>query len=114
LAKRSNNSKQKARSFQYPSDGIKSAKDISNTLQKLFTEYQKIYAENYQQIKNILLESKSLGKNINAQQVDASLKELEDLYNDSKNADVLSLRLTTLAERLKSLAATEQGRLSQK
>ncbi|HWI93535.1 MAG TPA: hypothetical protein VNT20_19780 [Flavisolibacter sp.] len=102
------------RSFQYPSDGIKSAKDISNTLQKLFTEYQKVYTENYQQIKNILLQSKSLGKSINIQQVDASLKELEELYNDSKNSDALSLRFTTLFERLKTLVATEQSLVAQK
>jgi hypothetical protein len=98
-------------SFQYPSDGIKSAKDISNTLQKLFNEYQKVYTENYQQIRTILLESKSLGKNINVNQVNASLKELEELYNESKNSDVLGLRLTTLFERLKSLVATEQNRI---
>lgn len=101
-------------SFQYPSDGIKTAKDISNTLQKLFTEYQKVYADNYQQIRNILLQSKSLGKNINTQQVDASLKELEELYNDSMNSDSLSLRLTTLFERLKTLVATEQSLVVQK
>lgn len=100
--------------FQYPSDGIKTAKDISNTLQKLFTEYQKVYGENYRQIKSILVQSKSLGKNINMQQVDASLKELEELYNDSKNSDVLSLRLTTLFERLKALVATEQSIVAQK
>lgn len=102
------------RSVQYPSDGIKSAKDISNTLQKLFTEYQKVYTENYQQIRNILLQSKSLGRNINIQQVDASLKELEELYNESKSSDALSLRLTTLFERLKTLVATEQSLVAQK
>jgi len=100
--------------FQYPSDGIKTAKDISNTLQKLFTQYQKVYDENYQQIKNVLLESKSLGKNINVQQIDVSLKELQEIYTDSKNSDVLSLRLTTLLERLKTLAATEQSVVAQR
>ena len=94
--------------FKYPTDGIKTAKDIAYNLQKLFNEYQKIYTDNYQQIRSILLESKTLGKNINTRQVDASLKELENLYNDSKNSDVLSLRLTTLFERLKILTATEQ------
>lgn len=100
---------QKENSCHYPSDGIKNAKDIAYTLQKLFNEYQKVYTENYQQIRNILLESKSLGKNINIMQIDASLKELEGLYNDSKNSDILGLRLTTLFERLKTLAATEQN-----
>jgi hypothetical protein len=102
------------RNFQYPSDGIKSAKDISNTLQKLFNEYQKVYTENYQQIRTILLESKLIGKNINVNQVNASLKELEELYNDSKSSDVLGLRLATLFERLKTLVATEQGAVVQK
>jgi hypothetical protein len=94
--------------FHYPTDGIKTAKDIAYNLQKVFNEYQKVYADNYQQIRSILLESKTLGKNINTRQIDASLKELEELYNDSKNSDVLSLRFTTLFERLKTLAATEQ------
>jgi len=52
-------------SFHYPTDGIKTAKDIAYNLQKLFNEYQKMYGDNYQQIRSILLESKSLGKNIN-------------------------------------------------
>jgi hypothetical protein len=101
-------------SFRYPTDGIKAAKDIAYNLQKLFNEYQKVYGENYQQIRSILLESKSLGKNINTRQVDASLKELEELYNDSKNSDVLSLRLNTLFERLKILTATEQSVVTNK
>lgn len=95
-------------SFRYPTDGIKTAKDIAYNLQKLFNEYQKIYGDNYQQIRSILSESKSLGKNINTKQVDNSLKELEELYNESKSSDTISLRLTTLFERLKVLSATEQ------
>ena len=93
----------------YPSDGIKGAKDLANNLQKLFNDYQKVYTENYSQIKTILTEAKKLGKNVNLQQVDASLKEVEGLFNESKSSDVLSLRLTTLFERLKNLTAAEQG-----
>ena len=95
-------------SFRYPTDGIKTSKDISYNLQKIFNEYQKVYDDTYQQIRSVLLDSKTLGKNINSRQVDASLKELEELYNESKNSDVLSLRLNTLFERLKFLSATEQ------
>jgi hypothetical protein len=100
--------------FRYPADGIKTAKDIAYNLQKLFNEYQKVYGDNYQQIRSILLESKSLGKNINTRQVDQSLKDLEELYNDSKNSDVLSLRFNTLFERLKILTATEQASVTKK
>ncbi len=92
----------------YPSDGIKGAKEISSNLQKLFAEYQLVYTENYQQIKSILTDSKTLGKSINQKQVDVSLKELEELYTESKASDVMSLRLNTITERLKMLVATEQ------
>ena len=92
----------------YPSDGMKSAKDVANSLQKLFNEYQKIYTDNYQQIKSILLDAKKLGKSIDVRQVDTSVRDIEELYNDSKNADALSLRLNTLSERLKVLTVAEQ------
>ncbi len=92
----------------YPGDGIKTAKEIVYGIQKLFKEYQKIYGENYNEIKTILLQSKDLGKSINTKQVDASLQELQHLYNDSKDADILNLRLNTLTERLKLLVTSEQ------
>jgi hypothetical protein len=94
--------------IRYPSDGIKGAKDLAYNLQKLFNDYQKVYTENYGQIKTILQDAKKLGKNVNVQQVDASLKEVEELFTESKSSDILSLRLATLFERLKSLTATEQ------
>ncbi|MDB5198003.1 MAG: hypothetical protein JWP88_2374 [Flaviaesturariibacter sp.] len=93
----------------YPSDGIKAAKDIAYNLQKIFNDYQKVYAENYGQVRSILTDAKTLGKNINLKQVEASLKDLDQLYADSKAADVLGLRLNTLFERLKVLTLTEQA-----
>lgn len=92
----------------YPADGIKGAKELSNNLQKLFQDYQKVYAENYTQIRTILQDAKKLGKGVNGGQVDASLKEVETLFNESKSSDVLGLRLTTLQERLKVLVGSEQ------
>ncbi|MFN2440170.1 MAG: hypothetical protein ABR503_13290 [Chitinophagaceae bacterium] len=60
------------------------------------------------QIKTILNESKTLGRNIILKQVESSQKNLEQLYNNSKTSDVLALRLNTLFERLKVLQASEQ------
>jgi hypothetical protein len=96
-------------SLVYPSDGIKTAKEIVNGIQKLFTEYQKIYGENYNQIRNILNEGKDLGKQVNSRQIDSSLEDLQELYIASKDADIVNLRLQTLAERLKILVNAEQA-----
>jgi hypothetical protein len=93
----------------YPSDGIKTAKEIAYTVQKLFEEYQKLYADNYQQVRAIVMDSKSLGKNINLRQVEQSLQELEVLYRESRDADQLALRLKTVFERLNILTAREQN-----
>ncbi|RYZ21036.1 MAG: hypothetical protein EOO16_14615 [Chitinophagaceae bacterium] len=93
----------------YPSDGVKGAKDISYTLQKLFGEYQKIYKDNYTEIRTILSGGRALGKNINSVQLETSLRELEELYQESGRADVLNLRLQTLQERLRALVTAESA-----
>jgi hypothetical protein len=49
-----------------------------------------------------------LGKGINIKQVEASQKDMEQLYNDSKISDVFALRLNKLFERLKVLVGSEQ------
>lgn len=92
----------------FPSDAIKTAKEITSTLEKIFAEYQQVYLDNYNDIKNVLLETKQLGNNINKQTIDNSLSELQTLYNESKTADALILRISTLTERLKNLVATEK------
>ncbi len=94
--------------IRFPADGIKGAKEISSSLQKIFSEYQWIYTENYRQIRNIVSESKTLGKNINLKLVENSLKEIEELYQESQQADIIGMRLTTLEERLKKLVSSEQ------
>ncbi|MFL5772384.1 MAG: hypothetical protein ACJ75F_04450 [Flavisolibacter sp.] len=94
--------------IQFPSDGIKSAKDIGYTLQKIFNDYQKTYSENHQQIKSILNNAKTLGRGIKTEQVDASIKEIEELYSDSYSSDILSLRLATVFVRLEKMVSIEQ------
>lgn len=96
-----------AKGVYYPGDGIKTSKEIVYSLQKLFNEYQLIYAQNYNEIRMVLLQTKDLGKNINVKQVDQAVGEFDQLYKDSKEADVLNLRLNTLSERLKYLVSTE-------
>ncbi|GAB4091196.1 hypothetical protein [Flaviaesturariibacter terrae] len=92
----------------YPSDGVKGAKDICNNVEKLFREYQKIYGDNYNDIRGIVQSARALGRS-GAPSADATLRELETLYNESAQADVLNLRLRTLAGRLQALVLTTQA-----
>ncbi|TCJ17872.1 hypothetical protein EPD60_06715 [Flaviaesturariibacter flavus] len=87
----------------YPPDGLTGAKNICNTVQKLFRDYQKLYADNYNQIRGILQGARPLGRAGNPQSIDAALKELEELYQQSAQADVLNLRIQTLTGRLQAL-----------
>ncbi|MCX6209298.1 MAG: hypothetical protein NTZ59_07265 [Bacteroidetes bacterium] len=80
----------------FPADAIKTAKEISNDIAKIYNDYQKLYNDNYNNMRAILLESKAISKTINAQQIDNTLAELLSLYNESKKADALNLRLITL------------------
>lgn len=95
-------------SIVYPSDGIKSSKEIAYTIQKLFEAYQKIYSENYRQVRTILTDSKLLGRQINVKQLDASLAEIDRLFSESRSSDLLGLRIATLNDRLRLLVNTEQ------
>ncbi|MEJ7626117.1 MAG: hypothetical protein WKF35_04600 [Ferruginibacter sp.] len=107
LFEKNNFSNKGQRILHYPGDGIKTAKEIVYGIQKLFNEYQKIYSQNYNEIRTVLLQSKELGKNINTKQVDQAIIEFDQLYKDSREADILNIRLNTLSERLKYLVSLE-------
>ncbi|RYY86795.1 MAG: hypothetical protein EOO15_13520 [Chitinophagaceae bacterium] len=92
----------------YPLDGVKGAKEICNEVQKLFREYQKVYGDNYAEIRSIVQSARGLGRAGNVVSVDATLRELEVLYAESAQADVLNLRLSTLAGRLQALVLSVQ------
>ena len=95
------------RARRYPGDGIKTAKEIVYEIQKLFNEYQNIYSQNYNDIRAILVQTKELGKNINTRQLEQAIRELDELYLQSKEADILNIRINTLHERLKHLVSLE-------
>ncbi|RYY39227.1 MAG: hypothetical protein EOO08_11935 [Chitinophagaceae bacterium] len=93
----------------YPADGVKGAKDLCNDVHKLFRDYQKVYQDNYNEIRVIVQSGRSLGGGSNTVTADATLRELETLYNESARADVLNLRLSTLAGRLHALVQSTQA-----
>ncbi|RYD94984.1 MAG: hypothetical protein EOP50_08685, partial [Sphingobacteriales bacterium] len=87
----------------YPSDAVKGAKDICNNVQKLFREYQKIYGDNYNEIRSIVQSARGLARSGSSAASESALRELEALYTESAQADALNLRLSALTGRLQAL-----------
>ena len=66
-------------------------------------EYTTVYNTNFQEIKNIIGDSKSLSPSVDQFQLNKTLKDLERLFSESKTMDADNLRLKTLFERLEAL-----------
>lgn len=87
----------------FPTDAVKSCKEIANAVQRIYNEYTTIYNTNYQEIKNIIANSKSLSPSVDQIQLSKTIKELEKLYSESKAMDADNIRLKTLLERLDAI-----------
>ena len=88
--------------LQFPQDAIKGSKEIANNVQRIYNEYTTIYNNNYKEIRSIINDTKATGAIVDQIKLNNTLKELEGLYNESKNTDVANLRLKTLYERLET------------
>ena len=71
-------------------------------MQRIYNEYTTIYNNNYKEIRSIINDTKATGAIVDQIKLNNTLKELEGLYNESKNTDVANLRLKTLYERLET------------
>ena len=83
-----------------PPDIIKSCKEICVGLQRLYEEYSFLYNNNYKEIKSIITETKSASATIDQDQLNRTLKEIDALYAESREADNNSLHFKTLSSRL--------------
>lgn len=86
--------------IQFPQDAVKGCKEIANTIQRIYDEYQKIYDTNYKEIRSVIADTKAVGSGIDQLRLNTTLKEVETLYTESKSTDAINLRLKTLFERL--------------
>ncbi|HEU4471155.1 MAG TPA: hypothetical protein VFR58_08735 [Flavisolibacter sp.] len=94
---------QKSRSssgLEFPNDAIKSCKEICSDIHRIYSAYAGIYHTNFHEIRSIIADMKNVSATVNQNQLGKTLKELEFLFNDSRNSDSSNLRLKTLAERL--------------
>ena len=86
--------------WEFPADIIKSCKEINTGLQRLYEEYTIVYNNNYKEIKSIITETKSVSTTVDQDQLNKTLKEIDGLFSESREADNNSLRFKTLTLRL--------------
>ncbi len=94
---------EKSKSITFPTDAIKSCKEIMVDINEIYNEYVTIYTQNFNEIKGILVSTRSLGSSINTLQLNKTLIEVEALYTESRSLDKDNLRLKTLQERLEQI-----------
>ena len=59
--------------WEFPPDAVKSCKEITTSLQRLYNEYIIVYDDNYKEIKAIILETKNVANNIDQVQLNKTL-----------------------------------------
>lgn len=87
-------------SAQFPEDAVKSAKEIANSIQRIYDDYAVVYNNNFKEIKSIIADARSVSPMIDQVQLNKTIKELEALFLESRTADSDNLRLKTLFDRL--------------
>jgi hypothetical protein len=93
----------KGTQVQFPQDVIKSCKEISNNIQRIYDEYSLLYNNNYKEIRSIISDTKNVSAMVDQIKLSKTLKDVETLYLESKTMDADNLRLKTLQDRLEIL-----------
>ena len=90
-------------SLLYPYDAPTSVKLITAGIKRLQKEFEALYSENYKQLKDLIASLKNTIPDLNEDQLAKTNAELEKLYNDSRQADVINLNITQVDERMNTV-----------
>lgn len=84
----------------YPPDAPTSVKLITAGIKRLQKEFETIYNENYGEMKELIASLKNTIPNINQDQLNKTSAEIDRLYLDSRQADVINLNINQVNERM--------------
>lgn len=86
----------------FPTDAGTTVKTLASGIKKLQKEFESIYSENYTALKDLLIVLKST-PNIDQKQLAKTNADIDLLYSESKQADVINLNLNLVDERMNTL-----------
>lgn len=87
----------------FPSDASTTVKLLASGIKKLQKEFETIYNDNYRELKELIASLKTTIPNLDQKQLDKTNNEIDQLYTDSRQADVINLNLNQVDERMNTL-----------
>lgn len=87
----------------YPPDAPTSVKLLTSQIKKLQKEFENVYEENYTALKGLIASLKTAIPNLDQQQIEKTNVELQKLYSDSRQADIINLNITLVDERMNTV-----------
>jgi hypothetical protein len=84
----------------YPPDAPTSVKLLTSGIKKLQKEFEMLYSDNYKQLKELIASLKTTIPNLDQKQLDKTNSDIDKLYNDSRQADIINLNINQVDERM--------------
>lgn len=101
--------KLKNENYLYPPDAPTTVKLLTSTIKRLQKEFESVYSENYTALKELISSLRSTIPNLDQEQLEKTNKEMESLYKDSRQADVINLNLALVDERMHNVCRIING-----
>ena len=89
--------------FIYPPDAPTSVKLLTSQIKKLQKEFENAYQENYKELKELMASLKTSIPNLDQEQIEKTKLELDRLYTDSRQADIINLNINLVDERMNTV-----------
>lgn len=90
----------------YPPDAPTSVKLITSGIKRIQKEFESIYNENYREMKELIASLKNTIPGLDQNQLNKTSAEIDQLFNDSRQADVINLNITRVNERMNIVCTT--------
>lgn len=87
----------------YPPDAPTSVKLLTSAIKKLQKEFESVYHENYQELKDLIASLKNTIPNLDQEQLSQTTTEIDQLYNESRQADMVNLNINQVDERMNTV-----------
>lgn len=93
----------------YPPDAPTSVKLLTSQIKKLQKEFESVYQENYSELKKLIALLKTAIPNLDQEQVEKTNADLDKLYSDSRQADMINLNINLVDERMNTVCRNING-----